>query len=165
MGEYTCDICGVEFDHPYEKKTCSDECANKGRSQKATKQWSERGEEMKQAVGEAMNRPEVREYMSKTQMGDDNSMAGKNMAEYGMYKPYAPYKTNASGYPMWRSGAYDSVLVHRLMMVAKHGFDALDGMHVHHKNEIRWDNRPSNLELMTPSEHATHHNMREQIKQ
>jgi hypothetical protein len=29
--------------------------------------------------------------------------------------------------------------------------------HCHHKNEIRWDNRPSNIELLTPKEHAKEH--------
>ena len=46
---------------------------------------------------------------------------------------------------------------HRLLAVAEWGFDAVKGMVVHHKNDIPWDNRPENLELMTPSEHMRYH--------
>ena len=60
------------------------------------------------------------------------------------------------------------VLVHRLMAVAEFGFDAVCGMEVHHGSrdegpnelppaEISWANWPGNLELMTESEHASHH--------
>ena len=28
---------------------------------------------------------------------------------------------------------------------------------IHHKNEVKWDNRPDNLECMTRSGHAKHH--------
>lgn len=31
-------------------------------------------------------------------------------------------------------------------MVAEHGVDAVAGKHVHHKNGIRWDNRPEKLQ-------------------
>lgn len=51
-----------------------------------------------------------------------------------------------------------TLYLHRLIMVAMHGFDAVCGMHVHHKNEIKWDNRPDNLELLTHGEHSDVHN-------
>ena len=47
--------------------------------------------------------------------------------------------------------------LHRLLAVAEWGFDAVKDMAVHHKNDIPWDNRPKNLELMTPSEHMRYH--------
>lgn len=46
------------------------------------------------------------------------------------------------------------VQLHRLLAVAHHGVDSISGMEVHHKNEIPWDNRPENIELLTPSEHS-----------
>lgn len=49
------------------------------------------------------------------------------------------------------------VTVHRLLAVAEYGFDAVKGMHVHHKNGVPWDNRPSNIELLTPEEHGRLH--------
>ena len=70
------------------------------------------------------------------------------------------YRTDDSGYEKWRhdtNGTQYNLAVHRLVMVAEEGFDAVEGMHVHHKNEIPWDNRPSNLELMEMKEHMSHH--------
>lgn len=46
---------------------------------------------------------------------------------------------------------------HRLLAVAIWGFDEVGEKVVHHKNEIRWDNRPENLELMTFGEHSSLH--------
>lgn len=46
---------------------------------------------------------------------------------------------------------------HRLLAVAIWGFDEVADKVVHHKNELRWDNRPENLELMTHGEHSSHH--------
>ena len=53
-----------------------------------------------------------------------------------------------------------SVRIHRLVAVAEYGIDAVAGKEVHHKNGIPWDNRPSNLEPLTSSEHRTLHNLR-----
>jgi transposase len=46
------------------------------------------------------------------------------------------------------------VRVHRLVAVAEHGIEAVKGKVVHHKNRIRFDNHPSNLELMEDEEHG-----------
>lgn len=54
-------------------------------------------------------------------------------------------------------GASDSVGIHRLVMVAEHGFDAVTGKHVHHQNGVRFDNRTTNLELLPRGEHAQRH--------
>jgi len=51
-----------------------------------------------------------------------------------------------------------TLYIHRLIMVAEHGFDAVCGMDVHHKNHIKWDNRPENLELLSHGEHTDIHN-------
>lgn len=51
----------------------------------------------------------------------------------------------------------DQLQVHRLVAVAEHGFDAMVDKVVHHKNYIPWDNRPSNLEVLTDSEHKSLH--------
>jgi len=63
-----------------------------------------------------------------------------------------------NGYRVWHEGNVNKdVRVHRLLGVAEYGFDAVCDMHVHHQNGIKWDNRPDNIELLTPSEHAAHH--------
>jgi transposase len=49
------------------------------------------------------------------------------------------------------------VKLHRLVAVAEHGFDAVDGKVVHHQNGIPWDNRGQNLEPLTPQAHARRH--------
>ena len=54
-------------------------------------------------------------------------------------------------------GETKKFLPHRLLAVAKFGFDEVSENVVHHKNEIKWDNRPSNLELMSNAEHSSYH--------
>jgi len=68
--------------------------------------------------------------------------------------------TTTSGYERMSSqsdGENHVVQHHRLLAVSEWGFDAVVGKVVHHKNNIPWDNRPRNLQLMTNSEHARHH--------
>jgi len=61
-------------------------------------------------------------------------------------------------------GTTDSVGIHRLVMVAERGFDAVADKHVHHKNGVRWDNRPENLELLSRAEHANRHGFGTEIR-
>lgn len=75
--------------------------------------------------------------------------------------PYATYCMESSGHYSWTSrdpdGKQRGVKVHRLIAIAEHGVDAVVGNHVHHKNGIPWDNRPSNLEIKTPEKHHSDH--------
>lgn len=71
------------------------------------------------------------------------------------YEKYGSHRFQ-DGYEVFSSSG-DRVLVHRLIMVAEEGFDAVVGMDVHHQNEVKWDNRPENLKLMDPAEHISHH--------
>ena len=50
---------------------------------------------------------------------------------------------------------------HRLLAVAKEGFDAVKDKDVHHKNGIGWDNRPSNIEVKDSSDHYSEHRKEE----
>ncbi|WP_247005100.1 HNH endonuclease signature motif containing protein [Halosolutus gelatinilyticus] len=72
------------------------------------------------------------------------------------YGNYAKLQMHQKGYECWRADK-SPVLVHRLVMVAEHGFEAIQGKKVHHKNEIPWDNRPDNLELLSRKEHQRKH--------
>lgn len=47
--------------------------------------------------------------------------------------------------------------LHRLLAVAEYGFDAVVDRHVHHRNGFEMDNRPSNIRVMDPSDHKSHH--------
>jgi len=74
-------------------------------------------------------------------------------------KPPTFYTTKA-GYEKWTAtidGVSKEVSVHRLVAIAEYGFEAIDGKVVHHKNEVKWDNRPCNLEPMSRSEHNSTH--------
>lgn len=78
--------------------------------------------------------------------------------------PYATYYTDDQGYPRWNAkGREDgervtyNFHVHRLVAIAEFGVEAVIDKSVHHKNEVTWDNRPENLELLTRSEHRSEH--------
>lgn len=73
---------------------------------------------------------------------------------------HAPFVTDHQGYERWKTyvdGTYHRVAVHKLVAVAEYGFDAVCGEEIHHKNEIRWDNRPDNIEVMSPADHRRLH--------
>lgn len=74
---------------------------------------------------------------------------------------YAQFRTSYRGYEQWRSyngDGEDTVKIHRLMAtLLVDSIQDLDGMDVHHKNDVSWDNRLENLEVMTPDEHHKHH--------
>lgn len=70
------------------------------------------------------------------------------------------FTTDTNGYEIHRvryGDVDEKALLHRLLAVAEYGFDAVKGKEVHHKSRVEWDNRPSNLELLTPSEHKSIH--------
>lgn len=71
------------------------------------------------------------------------------------------YRTRKrSGYTFVSAGTseyVDAIPIHRLLAVAEYGVDKVDGKVVHHKNEIKWDNRPDNIELMEREKHNSHH--------
>jgi hypothetical protein len=69
--------------------------------------------------------------------------------------------TKKSGYVLVGSGdgdgGSDLVRLHRLLAVAKYGIEDVEDKVVHHKNRVKWDNRPENIELMDADEHSRHH--------
>lgn len=77
---------------------------------------------------------------------------------------HACYTTTKRGYTKWAGsdtadgGAH--VYVHRLLAVAEYGFDAVCDNVVHHINGLPYDNRHSNIAVMTQSDHVTQHNQK-----
>lgn len=66
---------------------------------------------------------------------------------------YYSFRTTKRGYERWGCG----VSIHRLAAVAWFGIEAVVNKQVHHKNGIEWDNRQSNLQPLSPSDHSKIH--------
>lgn len=68
---------------------------------------------------------------------------------------------DARGYEMVKHSVGDHTYnfpIHRLLAMAEYGIDEVKGKVVHHKNGIKWDNRPENLGLFdSQSDHMSHH--------
>lgn len=79
---------------------------------------------------------------------------------YGSTDPVVFYTHPDKGTECW-AHSYESnpsfVYVHRLVAIAEYGVERVVENNVHHINEIRWDNRPENLTLMSRGEHTSHH--------
>lgn len=73
---------------------------------------------------------------------------------------YAHLRMLPDGHYIWTTThncEHERVRVPRLLAIAEYGFDAVCDKVVHHKNEIPWDDRPDNIELMEHDEHTKHH--------
>jgi len=58
-------------------------------------------------------------------------------------------------YNYYRGGQNSDYLpIHRLVAVAEYGVEAVAGNVVHHKNGVRFDNRPDNLEVLSNADHS-----------
>lgn len=75
----------------------------------------------------------------------------------GPWTRRSTFRTNTDGNEE-ASGSHRSVDIHQLVMVAEHGTKAVYNRDVHHQTKIAFDNRPTNLELLSHSEHTTLHN-------
>lgn len=76
------------------------------------------------------------------------------------FSDIAPFRTRHDGYEAWSVGN-KTVYVHQLLAIAEganpHEIFSNGKMHVHHMNGLKWDNRPGNIEPITPTEHFERH--------
>jgi hypothetical protein len=128
------------------------------------KPWEDKGLINYLYHGEKMSGPEIAEKLGcsvkpvYSRIEDTRSISEAN--RIWTWKLPLKIETSQDGYERFQTkvhGEEMSFAHHRLIAVAKHGFDALSGNVVHHKNGVPWDNRPENLELMKQSRHVREH--------
>jgi len=80
--------------------------------------------------------------------------------QLSMWKGPASFQTAPDGYEVAHTTIDTEkkhVYIHRLLAVAEYGYEAIKDKDVHHKNGVKWDNRPENIDIMSRSEHKSHH--------
>ena len=96
---------------------------------------------------------------------DAKRAAGLEICRYGSTLPW--YHETDDGYMEWVTedqGTTYTVREHRLLAVAKFGFEAVVDMDIHHIDGCKCHNTLANIELLTKSEHGTRHvTMRRQL--
>lgn len=82
------------------------------------------------------------------------------LKRFGITEPTespATHLIRPDGYECWRVDGH-TIYVHRLVAIAEWGIEAVADGVIHHKNRIRWDNRPENLRVFeTQGKHSRHH--------
>jgi len=71
-----------------------------------------------------------------------------------------PSMTMNAGYEYFVDSTEDPqirIAHHRILAFVENSLEEVAQNHVHHKNEVKWDNRLENLEVMSPSEHMSYH--------
>jgi len=97
----------------------------------------------------------VRKWMNK----HDIERRDRSQAITMAYGPLS-MKTDHHGYEKFQHTYHNNnhvLQVHRLQAVAEYGFEAVADNHVHHRNNIPWDNRAENLDVLSGTEHKKRH--------
>jgi len=157
-----CDVCGSSFDSYKAMRV------HKSRAGHMEKPWRDKEKLQELYVEKRLGSNEIADRLGCGQTAildalKDFNIQTRSLSESKKAKrakePPA-FRTCPSGYEEVlnkHDGKQHVVRVSRLAAVAWFGYEDVCGNHVHHKNEIPWDNRESNLEVMTPKEHHKHH--------
>lgn len=108
-------------------------------------------------IGEGVYQAKVSEWMRSFGIGPGKRV---DLAADACRVNRATYRSQRAGYENWHARYQDRmerVAVHRLAAVAWFGFNAVRDKDVHHVNGVPWDNRESNLALLSPGEHRSRH--------
>lgn len=155
--------------------TIGDMCERQGVGTRSYSQarkdvWENKSPEERQEIVEAANE-KTRELVDQGEHNfQDSDFERVQTEEFWQYAKgcgHALFRTNHNGYESWRAnydnGKTDYVKVHRLLAVAKYGFDEVTDMHVHHIKPIPWLNTHANITLETPENHAKKHYQEREI--
>lgn len=92
----------------------------------------------------------------------------KHGIEVTHFRDSARFETRPDGYEHWETridGENHRVYVHQMLAIAE-GLAEPSGLfggskQIHHRNGIRWDNRPANIEILERHAHTTAHQDRQ----
>lgn len=122
-------------------------------------EWANREKLIKLYWGERLSQKEIAD-----RFGCDQSTLSTWFQKHGIptrytEKPNGTVSTTQDGY-VYYSGGNDIVWIHQLLAIAD-GYDPetvfSPDMNCHHQNRVSWDNRKSNIELLSVSEHTNRH--------
>ena len=113
--------------------------------------------ELKEAVSNSNSVKELAEKFDCHRSTIDKKLEKYNINPPSQYDKKATL-ADINGYQVMQCGVvHKGVLIHRLLAVSEYGYDEVCDNVVHHKNGIKWDNRPDNIEVMTRSDHSKLH--------
>lgn len=157
---FECDDCGATFDRQQSliAHTASCDPEAKHRDENWLRDAYERHRTLQQVADEAgCSEAAVIRWMDR--FGIERRPKAEALREAHRVER-ATFCATERGYEKWRQREGDkqwSVYVHRLAAVAWFGWDSVVDREIHHKNDIKWDNREDNFEPLTPHEHRKLH--------
>lgn len=152
-----CDICDRDFDSDrglaiHKSKNHSKPWHNKELLKKLYRDYGVTSEKMADYWG--CDPKTVRNNLK------NNNIETRGLEQYHR-KEKVQYTYHDQGYRVWIEHYGEDrgkvVYVHRLLAMSEYGFEAVKDKHIHHENGIPWDNRPDNIEPLTPKQHMQKH--------
>lgn len=156
-----CPCCEREFDSNHAMKV------HKSAAHNRIEPWEDKTTMEHLHVKKGMSSREIAEILPcnrghvKRWLRRHNIQRSQSEAAKVRYRKDPPHHRWHNGYEQVVTqidGSQKGVQIHRLLAVSEFGLDAVSGKVIHHKNGVKWDNRPGNIEPMTKEEHQRHHN-------